>query len=87
MVDGLFDANDPRATSRVWLEWCFHELTKEFSNALRDSSIDLRFVVPIPHTSIAVTKKKIAVQIGAYNARLLLGPPWSLEWPPVALTN
>src|SRR5262249_19808623 len=64
-----------------------HELAKEFSKARRDNYIGLCFMVPIPHTSIAVTQEEIAIQVGADNAGLLLSPPERLERPPVALTS
>src|SRR5262245_40667297 len=64
-----------------------HEHAKEFSNAPRDNSIGLCFVLPIPHTSIAVTQKEVAIQVGTHNVRLLLPPPGSLERSPVGFTN
>jgi hypothetical protein len=44
-------------------------------------------VLPIPHTSIAVAQKKIAIHVSADNACLLLAPPRSLERSPVGFTN
>jgi hypothetical protein len=71
----------------MWLEPRVHELAEEFSNAARDYSVGLCFVLPIPHTSIAVTQKEIAIQVSADNACLLLGPPRRLERSPVGFTN
>jgi hypothetical protein len=74
------------AVTFVFLE-VLNQLAKEFSNAPRDYSVGLCFVLPIPHTSIAVAQEEIAIKVGTNNARLFLAPPRSLERSPVGFTN
>jgi|SRR5215467_3408908 len=62
---------------------CFNKL----SHASCDNSVSLGSMIPVSHAPIAVSEKKISIEICPDDADFLSAPPWSLQGSPVLLSD